>query len=206
VLIHQYIANEAQLTNNVSISVKGNYPWDGKIQLTIVNPNGSKIGLRIPNWSQNNYKVSIDGRQVWLPLEEGFIYLEKLRAETQIILQLDMAIKRYQSNDKVQYNTGKVAVQRGPLVYCVEEMDQNTDVWKYQLPVDSKFTYHFDSQLLDGIGYIESSAEIPVNSPQKQLYKEYQPISWESTTLTLVPYYAWGNREIGQMQVWINQK
>ncbi len=92
-----------------------------------------------------------------------------------------MTVKLYATNPNVKYNAQKVAVMRGPIVYCAEKIDQETDVWKYQLTNKSSFTYDYHPNLLNGITTIKTNA-----------------------TLTLIPYYAWANRNESQMTVWIN--
>lgn len=206
VLSHQFISNQASFSNGLAIQQESNYPWEGNIRYTITNSASMDrtLGIRIPEWSQQNAKLSVNGQVEDLVLDKGFVYFTIPQGETKVDLLLDMTIKKYQANDKVVYDFGKVAIQRGPLVYCAEETDQQQDVWKYTLTHAAD--YHFEAQLLGGVGVIQAEAKVRNEESTSLLYREYRAPSYSEGMLRLVPYYAWANRDSKNMEVWINQE
>lgn len=137
-------------------------------------------------------------------VKNGFIYLSTTESLT-IDLTLDFHIHELQANDAVAEDAGKVALQRGPLVYCIEQADNPQNLWHYQLLSDDQTTYRFQPDLLNGIGTLSATAVVRKTTSQAALYQNYQPTVWQPTTLTFIPYYAWANRTDGQMRVWINK-
>ncbi|WP_122645460.1 glycoside hydrolase family 127 protein [Enterococcus mediterraneensis] len=208
ILSHQFISNKAKFSNGIEVCQESNYPWEGTISYTINNTStlDKLIGIRIPKWSQKNGKLIINGETKELILEDGFVYLSISQGITNIQLVLDMAVKKYQANENVSYDFGKVAVQRGPIVYCVEKIDQDLDVWKYTLTNDNEYQFTFDPQLLGGLVTIQANAKFPEEQENKSLYREYSAPTFIKTKIKLIPYYAWANRESENMEVWINQE
>lgn len=208
ILSHQFISNMATFENGIAIQQTSNYPWEGMVSYTIENNSAEaqQIGIRIPEWSQKKAQLLIDGVEKRLQVIDGFVYLEIPTGTTTLQLTLDMSVKKYQANEKVVYNFGKVAIQRGPLVYCVEETDQTTDVWKYTLTKEGQFRYVFEADLLGGVGAIYADAQLPETAHTDALYQEYRTPQFKETQVKLIPYYAWANRTSENMEVWINQQ
>ncbi|WP_242872338.1 glycoside hydrolase family 127 protein [Clostridium coskatii] len=211
ILSHQFISNEANFDNNISIIQSNNFPWDGNISYKIKNPgeNKFKFGIRIPSWSQCNYKLQVNKKNVNLPVKSGFVYIFVESSQMQIDLSLDMCIQFIRANNRVKNDLGKVAVQRGPIVYCAEEMDNSASLWLYRIKEQAHARYHYNDHLLNGIGTIEVDAEV-LNEDSKDdlLYTTVsnKPYDWHESKLSLIPYYAWGNRDDGQMAVWLNKE
>src|SRR5690606_12584649 len=107
-----------------------------------------------------------------------------------IEVSFDMDIRQVVSHPKVGANTGKIAFERGPLVYCAEQVDNPDGVLNLNLPKQNKLNYTFDQNLLHGIGKITAEYNTELGS----------------NTLTVIPYFAWAHREIGEMAVWIDSK
>ncbi len=204
ILSHQFIANNTTFDNGVSIEQISNFPWSGNIKYNIRNEcnETKRIGIRIPRWAKN-FNVTFNAVKIRPELINGFFYLEIINGISSLEIELEMVTKMYQSNDDVSYNINKVAIKRGPLVYCAERIDQNAQVWKYYLDQNSKFEYNFDSTELGRIGIITVNSKLRINR-SSSLYREYKPITFKEQTLTLVPYYTWANRDESQMNVWIN--
>lgn len=203
---HQFISNEAVFESGISIAQESNYPWEGTITYHINNSNSEStcLGIRVPEWSQTKSKLVINNEQKAINLKDGFVYLDIPQGATEVQLSLDMSTKLYQANQKVVYDFNKVAVQRGPLLYCVEEIDQKESVWKYRLKPQGRSYYTYDPKFLGGVGIVCADAQFPAYDDQPSLYKEYQPLKWKDTQIKLVPYYAWANRGDNQMEVWID--
>lgn len=208
ILSHQFIANDATFENGVTISQTNNFPWDGDIHYTVTNPNQQafKLGLRIPGWSQN-FKVAINGDNTVATVEDGFIYIDIDTADTSIDLALDMGTKFMRSSNRVSADYGKVAIQRGPVVYAAEEADNQVPLWNQKVDTTTTPTYKFDENLLNGVGTVTVAAKEPdLESTDAPLYTTLDAAPTEKDVqLKLVPYYAWANRLDGQMAVWLNQ-
>jgi DUF1680 family protein len=115
-----------------------------------------------------------------------------------------MAIERVRAHPRVTQNTGCVAQQRGPLVYCVEEIDNGAELGALRLPREAASVALFDARLLGGAIVIETAAErlVPAND---QLYSTAEPVV-EATTLRAIPYALWANRGEGEMRVWLQER
>ncbi|MCI2018073.1 glycoside hydrolase family 127 protein [Lentilactobacillus hilgardii] len=207
ILSHQFIANDAEFDDGIQVSQTNHFPWSGDIHYEIQNPNQAafKFGIRIPSWSAS-YELNVDGAAKTLPVKDGFIYLDVDGQSLTIDLKLDMSTKIMRANNRVSQDFGKVAVQRGPVVYAAEQADNQAPLWLYQVSPDAQTDYHFDEKLLDGVGVIKVAAKREkLNADDADLYTEAKPADTETVDLTMVPYYAWANRQDGQMRVWLNR-
>jgi len=207
ILSHQFIANQAEFDQGLEIDQTSNFPWDNHIHYAVKNPNGvqTKLGIRIPSWSRANFTLVVDGVEQTRPVQNGFIYLD-VTGDLTVELTLDFSIRELQANPAVARDAGNVAIQRGPMIYCAEQADNSADLWNYRVAADADLTYHFDADLLNGVGEITAKAAVRKVSAATDLYTDYQPTTWQPTDLTLVPYYAWANRADGQMRVWLNKE
>ncbi|HNR74623.1 MAG TPA: glycoside hydrolase family 127 protein, partial [Cyclobacteriaceae bacterium] len=114
-----------------------------------------------------------------------------------IELNFPMEVKRLTSRTEVKQNEGRVALQRGPLVYCVEGADNGGHAWNFILPDNAPFTTQHKNELLEGVTVIEFTA------PTFQISPDGQSINTEARKITAIPYYAWCNRGQNEMQVWL---
>ncbi|GAF35920.1 glycosyl hydrolase [Lentilactobacillus farraginis DSM 18382 = JCM 14108] len=204
---HQFIANDAEFDDGIKVSQTNHFPWSGDIHYEIENPNDAsfKFGIRIPSWSAS-YELKVNGGAKTLPVKDGFIYLDVDGKSLTLDLKLDMSTKIMRANNRVSHDFGKVAVQRGPVVYAAEQADNEAPLWLYQVSPDAKTDYHFDEKLLDGVGVVKVAAKREkLDSDEANLYTEAKSEETENVDLTMIPYYAWANRENGQMSVWLNR-
>lgn len=207
ILSHQFISNNAQFSDGVAINQSNNFPWSGDIHYDVKNPNGKafKLGIRIPSWSKE-FGLEIDGEVKTLPVEDGFIYLDVTGKAVTIDLSLDMRVKFMRANNRASADFGKVAIQRGPIVYAAEQADNKAPLWSYEVDTKTKPSYAYDANLLNGVGVVKVSADkVELDSTDADLYAEDGDQTSETVDMTLVPYYAWANREDGQMRVWLNK-
>ncbi len=208
---HLYIGGEANTDiagTQTVIRQTTNYPWDGKVILE-VRPETEKefgIALRIPDWC-DSYGISINGVSVTPEIKDGYAIIRRNWKQGDCIeLDLDMRIKLMQSNPLVRSNAGKLALQRGPLVYCLEETDNGENLSAISIPVESNFTAEFDSETAGGVVVITGNAyRTETRGWDENLYRTAQ-IEEKPTTIKAVPYCVWGNRNPGEMLVWIRQK
>ncbi|WP_024746818.1 glycoside hydrolase family 127 protein [Levilactobacillus namurensis] len=207
ILSHQFIANRATLANGIQIEQMNNFPWEGDIQYTVHNPQQEafRLGLRIPAWSPK-FQLTVNGHADAAKVQNGFVYLDIAEATTTITLSLDMTVKFMRANNRVNADFGKVAVQRGPIVYAAEAVDNQQSLGQYQVSPGDTTHYQFDQQLLNGVGVVTVDAHRAVTDDTTQALYTDQDSNQETASLTLIPYYAWANRDEGQMRVWLNRQ
>jgi DUF1680 family protein len=121
-----------------------------------------------------------------------------------VVLRLAMPVRRIYSDRRVSSSTGKVALQRGPIIYCLEEVDNSSGLNAVVLPRDAELNSDFEESLLGGVATISASAKKIVRDAGESLYSA-NPGTLTATTVKAVPYALWGNREQGEMLVWINE-
>ena len=192
------------------------YPWDGKIKLTLTPDRTSNltINVRIPGWARNEpipsslyefidaneepVTLNVNGKSVSFKIEKGYASLNRKwkRGDT-IELNLPMPVRRIQANELVLADRGRVALQRGPIVYAAEWPDYpDGHVRNLLLPNENKLTADFKPELLNGIVVIKGNA-VGLS------YNEQGSLERKEQAFTAIPYYAWANRGPGEMIVWI---
>ena len=212
VLSHQFIANKAEFASGLTVEQRSDFPWNGHVECTVSLPASAtdssvRFGLRIPGWSLGSYALTVNGKSAVAQPEDGFVYLMVNAGDT---LELDMSVKFVRANSRVRSDAGQVAVMRGLLVYCVEQADNPGDLWNYRLAdgVDAAAAKtEFQSDLLGSVDTVSLPAvREQADSDDAALYAsaDVAPAT-EAAILTLVPYYSWANREVGQMRVWLRR-
>ncbi|MGV3464286.1 MAG: glycoside hydrolase family 127 protein [Heyndrickxia sp.] len=211
--VHLYMGNDSELDiagQKVRIVQETNYPWDGNVKFSLSPENEQEftIALRIPGWCNlASLKVNSEYIDIDSCIKNGYAYITRTwKKGDQISLVLPMPVERIRSNPKVRENTGKVALQRGPIVYCLEEVDNGTNLPNIVLPKDSELEVVYQEELLGGISVITANAErIDDQAWGNELYMSKEKDT-QSITLKAIPYYAWCNRQPGEMIVWIMEK
>ncbi|MCE4050427.1 glycoside hydrolase family 127 protein [Bacillus sp. Au-Bac7] len=205
-----YIANKAEIDWNgkqIEITQESNYPWEGeaKFQFQLEEPAEFGFCLRIPAWSKT-YKVTVNGIEISDSLMNGYMVIRRTwETGDEICVTLDMSIQEWSANPHVKADLNKIAIQRGPIVYCMEEADNGKCLHLFRLPKNKQYHYRYDSELFGGAGLIDVTAEKRVVEQEweSQLYSQGMAELYEAASLTLIPYYAWANRSVGEMQVWL---
>ena len=199
----------------LKVQQKTNYPWSGDVKVTVspATPSEFVMYVRIPGWSTKN-SVKVNGKEV--PGAKAGEYLaikRKWAASDSIDLSFDMTTHLLKANPAVTEDRGRVAFQRGPIVFCMEHLDQpehgaGMNLAGYSIQHEGVTTAKFEPQLLDGVMVLSHPATISKMAADTPLYfPAATPKPPESpTTVTLIPYYAWANRESASMQVWIPYK
>ncbi len=188
----------------VKLTQETNYPWDGKIKIKVEpeKPFFFTMHLRIPGWCRNVRSLKDSGLTVISP-EPGlrfsgpqFITVGRERkAGDEIELELDMPVERIYADPHVKADVGRVALQRGPVVYCLEGVDNGGSVRNLCLPKNAKLSAHFEKHLLGGVVVVTGDA-LAASRPEEKIVTK--PVKF-----TAVPYYAWDNRTPGPMVVWL---
>lgn len=213
IIAHQYVANTARFFDGVKVEQESNFPWEGEVKFTVNVPKGAEpvsVLIRIPSWSENHYALAVNGQNANnLPVEDGFIRIEAKPGATVLQVSLDMSVKLMRAKSGVRHDAGKVAVMRGPVVFCAEEADNAAPLWNYRVMHDAgqSTTAQFRADKLETLETLNVPSRRRTDDPaDTPLYCEVSehPISEESAYLRLIPYYAWANRTVGQMQVYFD--
>jgi len=212
VLVNLFMNNHGKININegsITLEQKTEIPYEGTTNLHVELDNLNKIdlGIRIPGWTEN-YRIRLNGKDLQPPVEQGYAYLEISDEDTKIEIIFDMDIIEWTSHPKVRGNQGKVALQRGPFVYCLEEEDNSDNLHLNYLlsqPITDK--REKDSVLGDMV-VLEAIGEKEIILPEwtDHLYKKNVNQELEQLQLKFIPYHTWGNRSTGEMQVWVNKK
>ena len=211
VYVNLYGSNTLNTTingvGNVSVSQQTDYPWDGDIKLTIDQMKGKKtfaIKFRIPQWCKD-YSLLVNGQPVNAVKEKGYATVQRQWKKGDVVtLSMPMETKILEANPLVEESRGQVAVQRGPIIYCLESNDLNgADIDNIVLPANAKFkpvetTFGGHRMMALETEAIDRSEA----SWQGTLYREVGKDK-KKVNIRLIPYYAWGNRGKSEMTVWM---
>jgi len=211
--VHLYAQSKAHLDltgNHVNVVQRTDYPWNGRIEV-ILDPQKQaafSLFLRIPGWCREA-TVLVNNQTVEKLVEPG-TYLEIHRLWNRgdrVQLSFAMPVERVTSHLYVMENADKVALRRGPIIYCLEQVDNpDCDVWTLMLPTDSLLEAKWMPNMLNGITVISGEALAPEREVlEDKLYQmaEQAVPKVRPVRFTAVPYYAWANREPGPMTVWL---
>ncbi len=208
--VHLYIGGCATFDvgeKKVRLSQQTDYPWDDKIHLQIDAgaPIAFTLALRIPGWCRAP-EISLNGENVLIAsvLQKGYAKLSRSwQPGDKIELDLPMPLERIQAHPNVRANCGRVALQRGPLVYCLEEANNGKNLNDLVLPREENLAVQFEKNLLGGLAVITGKAKRrTLDGWENALYKAGAS-QREDQNLKAIPYFAWDNREPGEMLVWM---
>lgn len=212
VLSHQFIANSAEFDNGLYVTQETDFPQGGQVDYILTLPADAaapvRFGIRIPQWTGSAFTLRIDGCEETRKPMKGFVYLlVRPGSKVRLSLRLDMSVRFIRANTHVQADAGKMAVMRGPLVYCAEQTDNPLELWRYRLqPSAGKIEESLAKDLLGGVEVLRipavSEAEDDEDAP---LYMSSSSIETIPDSVTMVPYYSWGNREPGGLAVWMRR-
>ncbi|MFO0887775.1 MAG: glycoside hydrolase family 127 protein [Isosphaeraceae bacterium] len=206
--VNLYIQGSAKAkigNRDVTLNVETDYPWDGKVVLRpeLEQPAKFALRLRVPGWCEGA-TVSVCGEAVASPrVERGYFVLDReWKRGDAVELNLPMPVRRIAANPHVKADLGQLAIQRGPLVYCLESCDQPEPLDALVLPREAELTAEKRSDVLGGVvvvkGMASESAELDWSDA---LYQAVPPA--KKVPVTAIPYYAWDNRKPGPMKVWL---
>lgn len=206
IYVHLYTANVGEILlagGRVSLRQETAYPWDEHIRLTVDVEKEQEftLCLRIPGWCSEP-EARLNGRALQpLHRKDGYLRLHRAWSPGDTVeLILPMAIKRIWADPRVAENVGKVALQRGPIVYCFEEVDNGPDLAALFLPREEELRVEQDLSL-DLPAIVGRGVR---RLPSARLYSSDPPAE-EEASIKAVPYFAWNNRGPGEMRVWINE-
>lgn len=208
--VHLYGDSTARLalgSTAVTIAQRTDYPWDGRIALTVgVNaPASFTLALRVPGWC-GQARLSINGDVIDVSAVEdrGYLRIDRLwQGGETIVLDLPMDVRALHANPAVRADIGRVALARGPMIYCAEEIDNGKELHSLILTGDVSEADTVSIEGLEKTVAIDLKAKREVwNDWQGKLYDTGGP-TLKDTTARFLPYYLWDNREPGEMLVWV---
>ncbi|KPL09015.1 hypothetical protein AMJ85_07365, partial [candidate division BRC1 bacterium SM23_51] len=209
--IHLYVQSEATLDvggRKVVLRQKTDYPWDGRIRITVEPEQPSVFGLnlRIPGWSREA-TLSVNDEAIDLaPItRKGYARIEReWKAGDRVELILPLPVERIEAHPAVRANLSRVALQRGPVVYCLEQVDNPVPLDCIVLPRAADLETRFEKDLLGGVVVVTGKALLLDDSDWKDTLYRKEPAKRQPAPITAIPYYAWDHREPGQMRVWLS--
>ncbi|MBQ8762648.1 MAG: glycoside hydrolase family 127 protein [Clostridia bacterium] len=184
--IHQFMGCEAE-TENADIKIVSSYAENGKVNIKVSPKKNFTFAVRIPAWC-DNYKFSQP-----CEIRNGYAYFE-IKTKAEINAEFEMQVKMIKCSNRVRANIGKIAVTRGPFVYCIEEADNGKNL--QMIKINRCPEFRTDGDIIYAKGFREKDCDI--------LYSEWKNPELEETKIKLIPYYKWGNRGENEMSVYIN--
>jgi len=210
--VHLYAQGEATLQidgQDVVITQQTQYPWDGAVKLQVKPQQAATftLNLRLPGWCKNA-TLTIDGEAVDITtnLDKGYIKVNRQwTGNEEILYSLSMPVERVQAHPAVKADAGMIALQRGPVVYCLEQADNAFRLHQAVLPTDAKFDISFAPDLLSGICVLRTQGQVEQEEDWESVLYRTEPKQCKQVMLTAIPYSVWDNREPGEMRVWLRQ-
>jgi len=223
IYVNLFVASATKINltpkNVVALSQQTNYPWEGNVKIA-VNPTVNakfSINIRIPGWVRNqpvpsdlysyiNLKtetivLKVNGQKAQYKSENGYAILNREWKKGDVIeYTLPLNVHRVEANSNVVADRGKVALERGPIVYCLEGVDNNNFYGNMSIPDEAILTTTFDKNTLNGIEIIRGEGVLSTTS------KEGIALPPKKQSFVAIPYYSWSNRGTTQMEVWLPRK
>ncbi len=218
IYVSLYMGGEAEVEapfGTVKIGQETNYPWDGTVALTVTPDKAGTFGLclRIPGWAQGrpvpsdlyrymdanaaSPQLSINGKPLALQIEKGYAVIHRAwKAGDKVELTLDMPVRRVLAHEAVEDDRGRVALERGPIVFCTEGIDNGGHALSLYLPDNAPLATEFRADLLHGVQVITGMAR----ALQRGENNAVNDVEWP---MVAIPNYAWGHRGTGDMAVWM---
>ncbi len=186
--VNLFIGNTTKVDvdgQEITINQKTDYPWNGDVILSVsaAEPLKKELRIRIPGWC-DEYSLSVAGKTENVNVDKGYAIIKNWKPDDEIVLHMDMPVEKVVADPRVKQDIGKRAIQRGPLVYCLEEVDNPKNFDELQINPSTSFEVIDKPDLLDGIKMIHAKSD--------------------NQEMFLIPYYAWDNRTAGKMKVWID--
>jgi DUF1680 family protein len=210
IAVHLFIQGSGSFTiggRSVMLKQETRYPWDGRVSFAIQAPAPTEFALklRIPGWCREA-TAEINGTAVPLVVERGYASLSRIWGDSDVVeLRLAMPVERVFADPRVEADLGRFAIQRGPIVFCLESADNPYPLNRLTVARDGALESRFEDELLggvvtiDGIGFLEAAGDSTCG-----LYRSTPP-ELEPIRFKAIPYSVWENREPGEMLVWVRE-
>lgn len=204
-IVNLFMDSDSQLDikgNAVKINQQTSYPWNGNVKFTVSPAKAANfsVSIRIPGWTNAKaipgdlytyedkqvkpFVLKVNGKVTSATVENGYVKLARMWKTGDVVtLDMDMPVRRVLANENIKTNHGKIAFERGPVLYCAEGKDNNGKALSIQIPKDQQFTTEYQNDFLGGVTVLKTTSPSPV---------------------TLIPYYAWANRGANEMTIWFD--
>ena len=202
--VHLYMGGRIE-SDKMALRIETDYPWTGSIRLTVEaeQPVKRDIALRIPGWCRI-WTIRVNGEVIRPQVSDGYARLGREWHENDFIeLELEMRPFVVHADARVRECIGKAALQRGPLVYCLEEADNGPDLHTLYLAQGQEIGTQWEKDLLGGVVTLTADGLRLSTEAEGPLYSEAAP-EMKPVRMKFIPYYAWANRGTGEMRVWVN--
>ncbi|WOH52276.1 MULTISPECIES: glycoside hydrolase family 127 protein [unclassified Bradyrhizobium] len=212
--INLYIGNSVAVSvggHTLRLLMSGNYPWRDEVEIAVesAQPIAHTLALRLPAWCSAP-ETTLNGEPVNCESRKGYLHIHRTwRQGDRVKLSLPMEVRRVYGHPQLRNLAGKVAIQRGPLIYCLEEADNGTELHNVWLPAESRFS------LIEGTGLFSDKILLQADgarlqhthSEERALYQyDKVPGQLQLQPLTFIPWFSWANRGEGEMRIWINER
>ena len=209
--VNLYVASEATVRlggADLRITQATDYPWEGAVRFTLRAARDAEfeLALRMPDWSAATAIRLNDKPAEGIETRAGYARLRRgWKDGDTVALDMPMTPTRVAANPKVLASAGRVALQRGPLVYCLEAVDHDAPLARVALPLESELRVAARPDLLGGVRVIQARglAARPGDAWGARLYRPRDELEGDPLDLTAIPYYAWDNRAAGAMLIWL---
>ena len=211
IFVNLYISSTGETTlngNTITVKQETEYPWDGtvKIDISVETPSKFTMNLRIPDWCRNaTLEVNGSVMDVEKNIQNGYVKIDRTWNDgDNVEIVLAMPVEQMKAHPAVRSDVGQIALQRGPVIYCLEEVDNPHPPHQISLPPDFSVDTAFEPELLGGVVTIKGEGRAPnFEDWDGKLYQRANETSTKPIEFKAIPYYAWDNREPGEMRVWI---
>ncbi|MFC4987561.1 glycoside hydrolase family 127 protein [Saliphagus infecundisoli] len=206
VYVNQFVGSELETDiggRDVTVTQRTNYPWEDEVTLAVetAEPTAFTLAVRVPGWCRE-VEVAVDGEPVGVE-GTGYAEIDREWSGETVEIVFDQPVRRLEAHPAVEADAGRVALARGPLVYCLEGADHDRPLSQYVLDGETTFDPDYRPDLLGGVVAVEADASVPeMGGWEGELYRE-APTERVRKPITAVPYYAWDEREPGEMAVWL---
>ncbi len=210
IAVHLYGDSTARLDiggKEVRLTQTTRYPWDGAIAIAVDvdAPTRFALSLRIPGWCRKaSLKVNGEAVDLAAVTVDGYARLDReWKAGDSVALDLEMAVERIHAHPEVRQDAGRVTLKRGPLVYCLEGIDNKVSLNRVALPADAPVEARYEGDLLGGIVTLSAKAKADATTDWGGALYRTEPPKSEEVAIKAVPYFIWDNRTPGEMLVWL---
>jgi DUF1680 family protein len=210
IAVHLYCDSTARLDiggETVTLTQQTRYPWDGAIAIAVDvdKPSHFTIHLRIPEWSSKT-SLSVNGQKLDVSsvVRDGYARIEReWKAGDKIELDVALDVRRVYAHPEVRQDAGRVAIEQGPLLYCLEGIDNSVALNRIAIPGSAQLSAAFEPDLLGGIVTLNGTVEVDSAVDWGGNLYRNEPPKKAQVAVKAVPYFAWDNREPGEMLVWL---
>ena len=207
ILVNLFISSTMRFEEKgITLIQEANFPYDEHVILHVKAEKEYKggIGIRIPSYVKE-YTIWLDGKEVTCEVKKGYAMLYNNWKEHKISIQFIMPATFIRANPNVIADIGKVAVKKGPVVYCLEEIDNGADSFSLFVETKKGLEEVYREDLFGGVTVIRGKGRKMIDNWESHVLYGENDITWEDREITLVPYAYWGNRGYGEMQVWMKE-